>query len=769
VGSTVQVNVVFNNSTKLSSKTLTVVNAAYLNELTLGDITSDSSTYASARLTAANLKAANAAGKPYYIPIASAKDQYGNTLSVDDLNRLVANKSIYVTSGSTSASLIGSLTSGTSSIFSKNEAGNTVIKITGDGTTAGAGLINILSMGGATKAASFTVLENEKIDKLAITPEEELWATANTALDITAVNQYGEDVDLYKSVITPATPNNTLVFDGKTTVTATVTGGTGSIVLTPTKSAATKKVTFTITPSAGVTNLSLSYTTASGKADVANYKVATAATADAIKGLASTVATTITNGNKVNLATAGNVLFVNTAGKTVSTGATFSASPAAHVYTVAAKENTTPTVTKLESGIITAIKDVTESTTDTYTITLYDKDSKVIDTLDVPVTVVPTDNLKYSVSADGLLYTGVADATTKAKYLTLKLTATDANGKAATVSSDLIKSVSVSPNSVAYAASDATDSANVYPARLYTKAIINSADAIGEKTGTANVTIATATGTQTIPCTFKYSSDASKATAAVLTKVKTETTAEATVTDNTIAVKSASKADALAGYTFVINDQYGYAMDAATVNPNTDSLKTTYTITNYTRSDKTTVNNVTALYSAGQLVLSGVTMAAGDTFNVTASNSGVTRTVSVTADSIAAGSAATATTLKVYEGTTDKTASGQSVTANDISIAKGASISDALNGYTFVILDQNGYPMSGDVSIVVSNYKALGNESGNVTVADGSNYTNGKLVLGALKKGTETYKFAATDTYTVTATVGAVPTATATISVTVTA
>jgi hypothetical protein len=366
---------------------------------------------------------------------------------------------------------------------------------------------------------------------------------------------------------------------------------------------------------------------------------------------------------------------------------------------------------------VTANKDVTASTTESYTITLY-SDGKEVTSKSVTITVVPTDNLTYTVSAPDKLYTEVAGGTPIANpdSIDLKLAAKDANGNAVTVDYSLIQKVVVDPSEITYNADKKT--------LVAPTAGIDTKDA--DATGTATVFLQTKTGTKTLTCNFTYSSKAPVADKAVLTKTSDTTVVAA---DTEIFVDDANKGDALHGYTLVINDQYGNPLADGTAN---------YVVTNFkdsTGADKT-LGNVS--YANGKLNLGAAAsaLAKDDHYKVSVAYGIVSMTVPVTVNSTIA-SVATAYLQKESEA--EVAVDDSHNTASVIE----ADANDALKGYKLYVKDQYGNMVNG-ITYSVSNYKVSG--TGTAVANVSGSYTNDKLTIkGISLKASDTFDVNVTD------------------------
>ncbi len=175
-----------------AQETLTVSSQAYVNELTFGEVEKDGTKRADERLTIDEL----GSGK-YYVEILDVKDQYGDTLDADDLNdqKSDANgsRTLFVIPGDSGAFYQ------TGDFAELN--GKTILWL--EPVANGAGkpgtmTLTITGAGGKTFSTDITVEDNPYIQTLSVSyPELYAGSAKSAALEFSAIDQYGDAVDLW--------------------------------------------------------------------------------------------------------------------------------------------------------------------------------------------------------------------------------------------------------------------------------------------------------------------------------------------------------------------------------------------------------------------------------------------------------------------------------------------------------------------------------------------------------------------------------------------
>ena len=586
LGQQVVVSVVYANSTKVANATLTVSNAAYASKFTFGEVATTNT-----KLQGKDITVSNLADDSYYIPV-TVEDQYGNTLTADQLNAAVSGSQLFVTSANPTVASVGSF---------KTVDKKTVLEVKKPASTtalAGEAVINFVSIGGTTAQAKFTVVDDSKIDSVTIGSVGTVAAGQYVDLPTTITDQKGNTVNLYdKTIKNGANDSSSITLDDGTQITVS----NGKVKLVKDYSAKTGKLQVSATSKGTVvvTIISATY-----KVSNANFTAGDAAVVSGIKGLNSKVSTTLEAGQSVTL-TKDSFDYVDQYGNDVKTSDVKADKTLSLEFPT---EN--GTYTTISSGKITA---GAKAGTDTYNVKLVKTDSKTqktttIDNIDVQVKVVANDDIAYTVKSLGTLQvTGSADSyTSESKTVEVEGTV---DGKSVTVNQSDIKSVTASTDDITVTkGADGTYTLAIAPKASLT-------DTTPSKTAKIYVLLETENGTKTLESDLTYTKAASAANSVVVTdsEGKTATQLEISKNDLTSGVlltaKSTSDAPCIS---FYVADQYGEPISSAT-----------YTATNLPTHG--TTKATVAVAADGKLSATGVE--SGDTFNLTVAKNGVSKTV----------------------------------------------------------------------------------------------------------------------------------------------
>ena len=223
------------NNVITANKNLIVSAKAYVNNVEFGEIKKDGTMRDDKKLTVTELNS----GK-YYLEFTKIEDQYENAMTADDLNtQKNEDKTLFVIPGDTGAFYT------TGNFGTLN--GKTILWITG-ATRPGTMALTITGAGGSTFTTDVTVENDPYIQTLSVAwPSLNAQNSASTALEFSAVDEYGDAMDLwyYKPVLTN---NKTITFgdENKTTNMSTTVVASGKAVFNTIKENSSKK-TFTIT------------------------------------------------------------------------------------------------------------------------------------------------------------------------------------------------------------------------------------------------------------------------------------------------------------------------------------------------------------------------------------------------------------------------------------------------------------------------------------------------------------------------------------------
>ena len=370
VDSKVVVTIVDSVNAVVATKTLTVAKAAAVASIEFGTLTTDDKDLAGKEINV-DIMSTTAKVTKYYLPI-TVKDQYGNVLKAADL----------LTGFDLRSSNENIVRLASTPIEDKD--GKTVIKFQAANAPATYGTVVISAVATGTGVSQFTTIEvkeNAKLDVVTLsTPETELKQTKDTVLPVSIVDTYGKEVAL-KDVTITGSGSPTLTLNGNTTISAT--NGTLTSEMDYVKDVRVIK----ITPSATAKNVIVTVTSATGKFQSLTLPVNDKPVVSGIKGLKSDVATMLANDPALTTVLKDNVVFVDQYGDEIAAPtykATVENNTAAY-YTIDEKEDNNITTFNAANGVISA---TTTAGTETYVATLYDKDSSVIDSLEVTITVV---------------------------------------------------------------------------------------------------------------------------------------------------------------------------------------------------------------------------------------------------------------------------------------------------------------------------------------------------------------------------------------------
>ena len=191
------------NQMVTASKTLTVSTRAFVDEIEFGGIEKDGTKRDDGRLTITELSS----GK-YYVELDSVKDQYGNTLSADDLNDQKGENVLFVIPGDSGAFYV------TGKFGTVKDKTVLWLAAPAAGAKPGTMTLTITGAGGKTFTKDITIEDDPYIDNITVTyPELYAGAGKSNSLDFTAVDQYGNPIDLwqFKPYVTGVN-DDTLVF-----------------------------------------------------------------------------------------------------------------------------------------------------------------------------------------------------------------------------------------------------------------------------------------------------------------------------------------------------------------------------------------------------------------------------------------------------------------------------------------------------------------------------------------------------------------------------
>ena len=278
-----------------ANENLKVSTRAYLNEMEFGAIKKNS-TETAKRLTLDELRSGL-----WYVEIENAKDQWGNALSADDLQDQADDHVLFVIPGDTGA------------FYKTGKFGKlndkTVLWLDGDAASKpGTMDLTITGAGGNTfKKEAVEIFDNPYIDVLTVDyPDLYEGMTESKQLNFSAVDQYGDDIDLWDFVPAEtadgAGANTILEFgdvNGMTGVhtTITVSGGPTFNKVEKDTKAKQFKVTLNVNGAAAKTMAVFTTTTAGTKVATRTVTIGERGNASVIANSFPSVKTLDPNGN----------------------------------------------------------------------------------------------------------------------------------------------------------------------------------------------------------------------------------------------------------------------------------------------------------------------------------------------------------------------------------------------------------------------------------------------------------------------------------------
>jgi hypothetical protein len=567
VGEKVVVTIVDSETGLVTTKTLTVAQAADVKSIELGELTTDNKDLVGKPI---NVTAMTDNATQYYLPI-TVKDQYGNVLKASQLvgvNVLSSNSNI--------------MNLATTAIVDTDNG--TVIKFQSAGASAtyGTTVITVVSAGtGVTANTAIEVKENAKIDVVTIeAPATELKLNTPTALPVSVVDTYGKEIALKDLQMTAS--GNVLTLASGSTITAT--NATFSIV----QDYVNNKAIVKITPTAK--NVILTVATATGKTQnltlTANAKPVVAG----IKGINSDFVTMLANDTTLTTKLDDKVEFVDQYGEDIDAPAFGTSTTATH-FTITEKDAAN-VVTTYSNGAITAS---TTAGTETYVVTLKNAAGEVLDTREVTVKVVDAAKItEFGINDLNKFYTKTTAAVTHTQDIDIHGIV---DGKKVVVNQAMAKD---------FAASNGLTGINA-TSGVFTPADVNTDSK--DVASTIRVLVEAGDNTYTITKDVVYSNAAPKAESLNVKLDNVAVTGAVQITpvagDNIVSTGT----DKLKVYA---KDQYGKVITTGY----------NFVITN------NTTNATIAIDNAGVIAITG-TPASGKSFQINATIDGITKAIKV--------------------------------------------------------------------------------------------------------------------------------------------
>ena len=194
VGDTVTMTAVFNDGNGnviQETDELPILNVPQVSSMTFGELTPTSPKLIGERVTVDNFKKGG-----YYFPV-EAYDQYGNKLDKDSLNYALLSSMLFVNPAPENS------TFGGFGGFDELEDGTVIMKVASSGAKQmpGKGTITVSGIGGLSTSASYEVEDNPYIASLTMVGLGTVIEQTPAKFGLYAVDQYGEEFNLYDTVI----------------------------------------------------------------------------------------------------------------------------------------------------------------------------------------------------------------------------------------------------------------------------------------------------------------------------------------------------------------------------------------------------------------------------------------------------------------------------------------------------------------------------------------------------------------------------------------
>ncbi|OLS38950.1 hypothetical protein BTR22_04715 [Alkalihalophilus pseudofirmus] len=575
-----------------ATKTLTVADAVDIASVELGEVTTDEDVkeiYVATDLSA----------KDYWIPV-TVTDQYGNAIT----DTTVLNNEFTVHSSNNNIIDAAAVT-----FVTKDE--KPVLKLANGASTAthGNATLTLVSNSGATANKQVRVLENAKVDSIALSsPSELVKQGVEFVLPFEATDQYGNSLAKNTELVHDigGSSASSLKFTDGTTINAT-----GATLSYSVDYGNQNKVQVKVTPTQK--NIVLTAISASGKAQTLNLTAEDAPEVTTISGVKSSVYNAIQEGETQSIDFT-DVILKDQYGEdislpndfeltfTASTGVAAGTNVTLDELTLDNTTTTSTTATAAQKGaqdFVVALVDNTNAsapkTLDEYTLRLETVELKDITT--------------FGINEIGKLYTGgtpIKHGNVIADYdKTIEIFGNKGNQKVL-VDQGLLASTTISsPLTVAGNSIVAND--NVVTTNNE------------NRTATLTGVIAAHSGPQTVTQTITFSDAANTATGL---KVRNTSGAKSEITDGVVTASVANLADGKkfgpvdgdSSFQFYAEDQYGVKVQ-----------NLNYTVTNLDATNATAI----AINNAGVITTTNGPLVAGDTFTVTAVVDGFVKSVKV--------------------------------------------------------------------------------------------------------------------------------------------
>lgn len=385
----VTVTIVESTAGVTASEALKVADSATIESIVLGEISTDD---VDLKDKDVNAEAMAKYASKYYLPI-TVKDQYGNVLKADDLNNL----QIYTSDPSI-------IKLAATPLINHSEKG-TVLKFQNTGVEkSGTVVITIVApANGKIGSKSITIMDKPQIDVVNLSaPTSTLKQNTAVILPVSIFDMNNKKIDL--NDISFISNGNNLTLNSYTFM--TVVGG----LLSVEKDYVSGTTNIMLTPTAQYVVVTVS--THTGKVQTLNLTAYEASVPTYIQGVKSDLATILANDASLSTVLKDNIVFLDQYSEEIPVPVykPVKANGMEPYYTIREKSFNSCTTFNAATG---TIHSTPNAGTEVYIIELFDKDSKIIHTYEVTITVVDMKNVtSFGIKDLNKFYTDVSGAGT---------------------------------------------------------------------------------------------------------------------------------------------------------------------------------------------------------------------------------------------------------------------------------------------------------------------------------------------------------------------
>jgi hypothetical protein len=253
----------------------------------------------------------------YYVPVV-AKDQYGNSLTADQLNAKYDGNLLFINPTAAQGAYGGF---DTNEKFTTLDDGTVAMNVGGAAPLPGEAVITVAGLGGLSTSTKYTVEDNPYIASMETVFPGSIYAETAAEFTVSATDQYGDAVSIYDCELNVSADKKTISFGDANSLTKNgssiaVNNGTLSFA----RNSSDKSVKFTYTPNSGAKNDVATVTTAVPKVTTTTLTIGKVGTPASIQKTLDTTkknsALSVTSGTNIDFASA--IVFVDTNGEKVT-------------------------------------------------------------------------------------------------------------------------------------------------------------------------------------------------------------------------------------------------------------------------------------------------------------------------------------------------------------------------------------------------------------------------------------------------------------------